>query len=684
MKNNNSPYWVADYYVEASRNQVTWSNTTYPLQPKVLAVLNVLAMQSGKVVSHEELMNEVWPDTYVSPNTLQRCIAELRKIFKHNPNITTAIKTHSKQGYSLELEVRFRAPNRSFIKPSTPEKSHRFTTLLIVAMASLFSIYSIFALVTNNEVRNFDKVTPLTATDEKEYYPNYSPDGKYLVFHRYLGVCDNHIWAKDLVSQREIRLTQESAVYGQHSWSSDGTQLAFTKQKECSQQTQEPSMCWELHTLDFASALQSPQKTIQRLDCGNNRVSRPRWMNDGSLLMMEHGHTNKLVRYHPATDSLADFFIPNSKHLTHYDFARGRSQIAVFEQNDQMQSSWSLLDKQGQVLSSTDINFVDRLSVFQKFEPNYNSTENGFIVNTTQGVFELSFSGLMHKIPISEDRAIYTPVFNHKGTKLLAARGTLDADVTVLQLTEKQPRSQITRSNEYDAEGRFQPDGSAVAFISKRSGHYQIWVADEDEVIQISKFEPRTYISSLIWAPDGNSLATVTNDRITILSLRGDTQVLDLPYRVNRAFQWVDKRTLLVTANYTSAKQLLLIDTQTLAITDTAIENPKFAHVHNANSSIFYIDKNRKAWLRKDGSEQRISSLDGYSDSKVLVANETYVYGVNRNKTLWEYNLTEGNLSELAQMPDDAWWVSDKRDNSVLLTTFISSHEEIVEMERSH
>ena len=74
-----NPYWVGDYLVDPSRNQIKRFEQTHLLQPKVLAVLNLLASNAGEVVSHEQLMSEVWPNVYVTPNTLQRCIAELRK-----------------------------------------------------------------------------------------------------------------------------------------------------------------------------------------------------------------------------------------------------------------------------------------------------------------------------------------------------------------------------------------------------------------------------------------------------------------------------------------------------------------------------------------------------------------------------------------------------------------------------
>ena len=71
----------------------------------LLLLAIILAKNANKVVSHDELLSEVWPDTVVTPNTLQRSIAQLRKALGES-NLSY-IKTHAKQGYSLEVEVRW-------------------------------------------------------------------------------------------------------------------------------------------------------------------------------------------------------------------------------------------------------------------------------------------------------------------------------------------------------------------------------------------------------------------------------------------------------------------------------------------------------------------------------------------------------------------------------------------------
>ncbi len=100
-------YWVGDFFIDLTRNQITKKKQAQTIPPKALAVLTYLAKNANSVVSHHQLLAEVWPDTIVTPNTLQRSIAQLRKVLEEDLEHQSYIKTHAKQGYSLEVEVRW-------------------------------------------------------------------------------------------------------------------------------------------------------------------------------------------------------------------------------------------------------------------------------------------------------------------------------------------------------------------------------------------------------------------------------------------------------------------------------------------------------------------------------------------------------------------------------------------------
>src|SRR5262245_38683438 len=61
-------------------NQCVWrGETRIPLMPKPFAVLRYLIDHAGRLVTHDELLAAIWPDTFVQPEVLRRYILEIRK-----------------------------------------------------------------------------------------------------------------------------------------------------------------------------------------------------------------------------------------------------------------------------------------------------------------------------------------------------------------------------------------------------------------------------------------------------------------------------------------------------------------------------------------------------------------------------------------------------------------------------
>jgi TolB-like protein len=87
--------------VQPQLNSVASDHKTIRLEPKMMGVLVCLAQHSGEVVSKEQLVQEVWRDTFVTDDVLIRCVSELRKAFSDNASSPTVIETIPKRGYRL-------------------------------------------------------------------------------------------------------------------------------------------------------------------------------------------------------------------------------------------------------------------------------------------------------------------------------------------------------------------------------------------------------------------------------------------------------------------------------------------------------------------------------------------------------------------------------------------------------
>src|ERR1700742_4021756 len=74
--------------------------------PKVFDTLLFLVRNQGRVLSKDELLQEIWPGTFVEEVNLAVNISTLRKLLGENPQDGRYIVTVSGRGYRFVAEVR--------------------------------------------------------------------------------------------------------------------------------------------------------------------------------------------------------------------------------------------------------------------------------------------------------------------------------------------------------------------------------------------------------------------------------------------------------------------------------------------------------------------------------------------------------------------------------------------------
>jgi predicted ATPase/DNA-binding winged helix-turn-helix (wHTH) protein len=71
------------------------------LPPKPFAVLQYLAENPGRLITHDELLDALWPETYVQPQVLRTYMLELRKVLGDDAGQPRFIQTLPKRGYQF-------------------------------------------------------------------------------------------------------------------------------------------------------------------------------------------------------------------------------------------------------------------------------------------------------------------------------------------------------------------------------------------------------------------------------------------------------------------------------------------------------------------------------------------------------------------------------------------------------
>jgi predicted ATPase/DNA-binding winged helix-turn-helix (wHTH) protein len=89
-----------------TRNECLWQNgKRIGLTPKPFAVLRYLVENPERLVTHDELLEKLWPETYVQPQVLRTYVLELRKLLGDSVQSPQFIRTVAGRGYWFLAQV---------------------------------------------------------------------------------------------------------------------------------------------------------------------------------------------------------------------------------------------------------------------------------------------------------------------------------------------------------------------------------------------------------------------------------------------------------------------------------------------------------------------------------------------------------------------------------------------------
>ena len=122
----NGSYEFGPFRLDPAQHLLTRDGERVTLAPKTFDLLVVLAGSQGRVLTKTELMQALWPDTFVEEANLSFQVSALRKALGEEGS--TWIETLPKHGYRFTAAVarvdRFRGRAAS-PKPSRPRRARR-------------------------------------------------------------------------------------------------------------------------------------------------------------------------------------------------------------------------------------------------------------------------------------------------------------------------------------------------------------------------------------------------------------------------------------------------------------------------------------------------------------------------------------------------------------------------------
>jgi Tol biopolymer transport system component/DNA-binding winged helix-turn-helix (wHTH) protein len=503
-----------------------------------MQVLVELAARPGEVVHKEELMQRVWPNTFVGDDVLTRCVYELRRVFDDKPRDPRVIQTVSKIGYRLIAQITpipvpigepsaepSAAPaqaSNSDTVPPTPQEPlpasqdiqtvgpllSRPTIWTAVALAVLvLTLGGIWAMRANRaeapQAATF-KAVPFTSYPGAERQPAFSPMGDQIAF-TWNGEDNGESWSiyvKLIGSEAPLRLTKAPAEDMSPAWSPDGKWIAFIRRS---------------HNGNFiymVPAIGGPERKLFDLHCAID-WDEPglSWSPDGKSLVFPDGKSednpSSLVSLSLETLRTKPVTFPMNSWDGDYSpaFSPDGTKIAFVRGTD---------------VGSRDVYIVEttggepvKLTAGHQQIHGLAWTVNGnaivFSSNAGGGVslWRVPVSGgEPQRLPFGSDRA-FTPTIAPKGDRLAYSQGS--DTWSVMRVDMKSPHSTPVRlisSTEQDSAPQLSHDTKFVAFQSRRSGSQEIWVSSTSAAspVKLTSFNgPMT--GSPSWSPDDRQIA---------------------------------------------------------------------------------------------------------------------------------------------------------------------------------
>ena len=146
-------YRFGPFQLDVRERRLSRGTDVIPLRLKVFDTLCVLVENAGRLVTKDELLTAVWPDTTVEENNLNHNISVLRKALGENATGQQYIETVPRVGYrfvapveTAELETRAPEASEESPQPALPPRRQGasrvfFASAILMVIAAAISLY---------------------------------------------------------------------------------------------------------------------------------------------------------------------------------------------------------------------------------------------------------------------------------------------------------------------------------------------------------------------------------------------------------------------------------------------------------------------------------------------------------------------------------------------------------------
>jgi Tol biopolymer transport system component/DNA-binding winged helix-turn-helix (wHTH) protein len=252
LPNASLVYEFGPFRLDAAERLLLRDGAPAPLAPKVIELLLVLVEGRGSVVTKEELIARLWPDTFVQESNLTQHIFMLRKALGDS-----YIETVPRRGYRFARDVRplleepeeLLVSNRTTISvvteesevsaPAPPAPFLRTRTGRVAMAAAAVVMLAGGGVVLSRSRARSEAVVPAATvrpamarlerltSDSMSYEPAISPDGRFIAY-QVTGAGDPTVWLRNVATGSAVQILPPlEGGYASLNFTRDGNELLY-------------------------------------------------------------------------------------------------------------------------------------------------------------------------------------------------------------------------------------------------------------------------------------------------------------------------------------------------------------------------------------------------------------------------------------------------------------------------